>query len=140
MWDVFGDAARAPQVDRLDESKGSMTVQPNSQDPNSQWSDSSSMPAGCADLIAPVLYDLVLWGFTEENSFGQRVLRSDIQARLDGHDAADRELNDLEGNPLYVGYRCQACWEAAVTLVTYGQHLCAWNDGPVGALPHRSHR
>lgn len=117
-----------------------MTVKPNSEDPNStQQSDSSSTRSECGDLVSPVLYDLVLWGFVEENSFGQRVLRSDIQARLDGHDAAERELNDLEGNPLYVGYRCQACWEAAVTLVTYGQHLCAWDPRPVGAVPHRPH-
>ena len=129
-----------PRVSQRDESQCSMTVESNSQDARStEGPDPSSRRGGCADLISPVLYDLVLWGFTEENSFGQRVLRRDIQARLNAHEAAERELNELEGNPLYVGYRCQACWEAAVTLVTYGQHLCAWGTRPVGALPDRPH-
>jgi hypothetical protein len=80
-------------------------------------------------MVGPLLYDLVMWGFAEENCFGQRILRPDIQARLDGYDAAERELNEAEGSPMYVGYRCQACWEAAVTLVTYGQHLCEGTPG-----------
>jgi hypothetical protein len=114
--------------------------QPNSSDPfpsaRPEWPISAQ--GGAGDLISPVLYDLVMWGFTEQNSLGERVLRSDIQDRLDGDGDAQRRLNDLEGNPLYVGYRCQACWEAAVTLVTYGHHLCAWDARPLGAPPHRS--
>jgi hypothetical protein len=98
----------------------------------------SATRGGGADLISPVLYDLVMWGFAEQNSLGQRVLRRDIQARLDGSDYREGELNGLEENPLYVGYRCQACWEAAVTLVTYGQHLCAWDARTVAALPRQS--
>jgi hypothetical protein len=81
----------------------------------------------CApDLTSPILYDLVMWGFVETNGSGQRVLRSDIQARLDGHDLSEQEMADFEGAPLYVGFRCQPCWEAAVTLLAYGHHLCAW--------------
>ena len=116
-----------------------MTVESNPQDPTPCRQSDSSHPAqgGNDDLISPVLYDVVMWGFAERNCFGQRVLRRDIQARLDGRDLTERELNDLEGTPLYVGYRCQACWEAAVTLVTYGQHLCAGGARPVGALPHQ---
>ena len=116
-----------------------MTLEMNPQDPAPcRWSDSPHpRRVGSADLISPVLYDVVMWGFAERNCFGQRVLRRDIQARLDGHDLTECELNELEGTPLYVGYRCQACWEAAVTLVTYGQHLCAGGAQPVGALPHQ---
>ena len=116
-----------------------MTLEMNPQDPTPcRWSDSPHPSrGGSADLISPVLYDVVMWGFAERNCFGQRVLRRDIQARLDGHDLTECELNELEGTPLYVGYRCQACWEAAVTLVTYGQHLCAGGAQPVGALPHQ---
>lgn len=93
-----------------------------------------------ADLIPADLYGLVMWGFAEQNSLGQRVLRRDIQARLDGSDDMEGQLNDLEGNPLYVGYRCQACWEAAVTVVIYGQHLCAWDTRTIGVLPRQSIR
>ena len=82
-------------------------------------------PSEGGDLISPVMYELVMWGFAERNSDGQRLLRRDIQARLDGDGEGIRALSQAEGDPLYVGYRCQACWEAAVTLVTYGQHLCA---------------
>jgi hypothetical protein len=117
-----------------------MTAQHNLHDRNATLeSDPLSTQQQCADLISPALYDLVMWGFTEKNALGERVLRSDIQARLDGLNGAERELNDLEGNPLYVGYRCQACWEAAVTLVTYGQHLCALDARPVDARPPRTH-
>ena len=109
-----------------------MTLKANSQDTSSPALDPAS---DNPDLISPVLYDLVMWGFAEMNNLGQRVLRGDIQARLDGHGAAKQELPCPEGNPLYVGFCCQACWEAAVTLVTYGQHLCA---RPAGSLPcHR---
>jgi hypothetical protein len=89
-----------------------------------------------ADLMSPVLYDLVMWGFAETNDAGQRVLRSDIQARLDGHGLTEQELEGFEGPPLYVGFRCQPCWEAAVTLLTYGQHLCAWRARPVDPPPY----
>lgn len=116
-----------------------MTAEMNPQDPAPcRWPDSPH-PAqgGSADLISPVLYDVVMWGFAERNCFGQRVLRRDIQARLDGHDLAEGESSEVESTPLYVGYRCQACWEAAVTLVTYGQHLCAGDARAVGALPYQ---
>ena len=115
-----------------------MTGEPNPQDPSVSRGADSPQPAqsGSADLISPVLYDLVMWGFAERNCSGQRVLRRDIQARLDGHVLTEQELDDFEGTPLYVGFRCQACWEAAVTLLTYGQHLCARAASPVGALPH----
>lgn len=111
----------------------------NRENPNpAEGSDpSSGRRGGGADMISPVLYDLVMWGFVEKNSLGQRILRRDIQARLDGNDETAGELNGLEGKPLYVGYRCQACWEAAVTLVTYGQHLCAWDARTVAALPRQ---
>ena len=83
----------------------------------------------CApQLISPVLYDLVMWGFAETNASGQRVLRRDIQARLDGQEMTELELAEFEGAPLYVGFRCQPCWEAAVTLIAYGHHLCAWDS------------
>lgn len=115
-----------------------MTVEVDPQDPAPRrWSDSSHHPDSSAELISPVLYDVVLWGFSERNCFGQRILRRDIQARLDGDDVTERELNEVEGTPLYVGFRCQACWEAAVTLVTYGQHLCAGGARPMGVLPHQ---
>jgi len=116
-----------------------MSEYANWRDPNpAEGSDpSSGRRGGGADMISPVLYDLVMWGFAEQNSLGQRVLRGDIQARLDGSDDTGGELNGLEENPLYVGYRCQACWEAAVTLVTYGQHLCAWDTRTVAALPRQ---
>lgn len=110
-----------------------MTVESNPQDRTPCRRSDSPHPAqgGGDDLISPVLYDVVMWGFAERNCFGQRVLRSDIQARLD---LTEREPNDVEGTPLYVGYRCQACWEVAVSHLTYGQHLCAGSARPVGAL------
>ncbi len=77
-----------------------------------------------ADLLSPHLYDLVVWGFTERNNSGQWVLRRDIQDRLDGHVVGDHGAPESEESPLYVGFRCQPCWEAAVTLVAYSRHLC----------------
>jgi hypothetical protein len=129
----------------LDERSAAMTTEPNSEDPVGACQAGATFRpsdpplvarAEISDLISPVLYDLVMWGFAEENSSGQRVLRSDIQARLDGHDLTERELQNVEATPLYVGYRCQTCWEAAVTLVAYGQHLCAWNARPA-STPRR---
>jgi hypothetical protein len=79
---------------------------------------------GKSDVLSPALYDLVMWGFVEENASGERVLRHDIQARLDGEGGIERDREDAVGKPLYVGYRCEACWEAAVNLIAYGQHLC----------------
>ena len=79
----------------------------------------------------PNLYDLVVWGFTERNSSGEWILRRDIQGRLDGHAVDDHGEAESEGDPLYVGFRCQPCWEAAVTLVAYGRHLCP-RDGTGG--------
>ena len=115
-----------------------MSLEMNPQEPAPcRWSQSTHPQSWNAELISPVLYDVVLWGFSERNCFGQRVLRSDIQARFDGGPMTEQELNQVEGTPLYVGFRCQACWEAAVTLVTYGQHLCAGGAQPVGALPHQ---
>ena len=81
----------------------------------------AGLPVG---LLSPHLYDLVVWGFTERNALGEWVLRKDIQRRLDGHPVDDREGADSEGSPLYVGFRCQPCWESAVSLVAYGRHLC----------------
>jgi hypothetical protein len=52
-----------------------------------------------ADLMSPVLYDIVMWGFAEINACGQRVLRRDIQARLDDHQLTEQELDDFEGSP-----------------------------------------
>jgi hypothetical protein len=123
---------------RLHESELFMTPEPNLQESTSCRRSVSPHPQHSAgsDLVSPVLYDLVLWGFTERNCSGQRVLRQDIQARLDGLPSTEGESDDIEPTPLYVGYRCQACWEAAVTLVTYGQHLCAWNDRLLGT-PHQ---
>jgi hypothetical protein len=88
------------------------------------------------DLLSPVLYDLVMWGFAETNESGQRVLRSDIQARLDGHELSQQEIVESEEAPLYVGFRCQPCWEAAVTLVAYGHHLCAWGGRSIDSPPN----
>jgi len=81
----------------------------------------AGLPVG---LLSPHLYDLVVWGFTERNASGEWILRRDIQDRLDGHAVDDRGAADSEGAPLYVGFRCQPCWESAVTLVAYGRHLC----------------
>ncbi len=77
-----------------------------------------------ADLLSPHLYDLVVWGFTERNALGEWVLRRDIQSRLDKHPVGDHGDFGSEESPLYVGFRCQSCWEAAVRLVAYGHHLC----------------
>jgi hypothetical protein len=117
----------------MNESKVPITEEPDTHhmhgcrttDPN------ASIEVESGELISPVLYDLVLWGFTERDRHGQRILRRDIQARLDDRELTERELEDFEGNPLYVGFRCQACWEAAVTLLTYGHHLCARDTRPV---------
>lgn len=117
----------------MNESKVPITEEPDTQqmhgcrttDPN------ASIEVESGELISPVLYDLVLWGFTERDRHGQRILRRDIQARLDDRKLTERELEDFEGNPLYVGFRCQACWEAAVILLTYGHHLCARDTRPV---------
>ncbi len=49
--------------------------------------------------------------------------------------ASHRQLSAREGVPLYVGY----CWEAAMTLVTYGDHPCTWDVVPVGEPRHESH-
>jgi hypothetical protein len=108
------------ESDQLDQTEASSSV-------NGPRAKQSS----AADLMSPVLYDLVMWGFAEINACGQRVLRRDIQARLDGHELTEQELDDFEGSPLYVGFRCQSCWEAAVTLLAYGHHLCAWHRRPV---------
>jgi hypothetical protein len=105
-----------------------MTLESNSEDQNPSCRSRLPTPGWSSDLISPVLYDLVMWGFAEKNASGERVLRRDIQARLDGEDDIEPEGDDSASTPLYVGYRCHACWEAAVTLVAYGQHLCTWSN------------
>ena len=88
-------------------------------------------PGSPSTCCLPHLYDLVVWGFTERNDSGQWVLRRDIQDRLDGHVVGDHGAAESEESPLYVGFRCQPCWEAAVTLVAYRRHLCP-RDGTDG--------
>jgi hypothetical protein len=103
-----------------------VTVEPISEDqcPSRRYSQPRPKRDRNSDPISPFLYELVMWGFAEENACGERVLRSDIQARLNGEDDFERGRDDPFGAPLYVGYSCQACWEAAVNLIAYGQHLC----------------
>ena len=113
-----------------------MTTHSNPVDPGASdvgvGKGASRPEQSCApDLMSPVLYDLVMWGFAETNGSGQRVLRSDIQARLGGHELSVQEMADFEGAPLYVGFRCQPCWDAAVTLLAYGHHLCARRGRPI---------
>jgi len=84
------------------------------------------------DLLSPELYELLVWGFTERNGSGEWVLRRDIQSSIDGSTASQTALDQQFGSPLFVGYRCQPCWEAAVTLVAYGRHLCPDHDQSIG--------
>jgi hypothetical protein len=107
-----------------------MTLEPNSEEDQSPF-PRCQLPTSLStssELISPVLYDLVMWGFAEQNSSGERILRRDIQARLNGEVDIEQKDGHPEDSPLYVGFRCQPCWEAAVTLVAYGQHLCAWSS------------
>ncbi len=92
-----------------------------------------------ADLLSPDLYELLVWGFTERNTHGQWVLRRDLQAHVDGTAERQRRRDDSYESPLYVGYRCQACWESAVVLVAYGRHICPDNASLLGEFQDLGH-
>jgi hypothetical protein len=113
-----------------------MTTHSNPVDPGASYAGVSlgisRTAESCApELMSPLLYDLVMWGFAETNGSGQRVLRRDIQVCLDRHELTEQEIADFEGTPLYVGFRCQPCWEAAVSHLAYGYHLCASRGQPM---------
>ena len=81
-------------------------------------------PKLTSDLLSPHLYDLVVWGFTERNALGEWVRASGHPEPVDKHPVGDHGDFGSEESPLYVGFRCQSCWEAAVRRVAYGDYLC----------------
>ena len=85
--------------DELDEGGGSMSAefQPSPQGPPLFERFTRSTSVESDELISPVLYDLILWGSAEQNSLGERVLRSDVQVRLDRDQEFHRRLNAREG-------------------------------------------
>lgn len=77
------------------------------------------------------LDDVLASSVARQGASGEWVLRPELQEWLERLTGVRHRRDDTEGSPLYVGYRCQACWEDAVALLAYGHHLCREGSPPV---------
>ena len=75
-------------------------------------------------LVPSFLDDMLASSVAQRSASGEWMLRPELQEWLERQAGVRHGRNDTEGSPLYVGYRCQACWEDAVSLLVYGHHLC----------------
>ncbi|HMD47416.1 MAG TPA: hypothetical protein VKG43_14720 [Acidimicrobiales bacterium] len=92
-----------------------------------------------AGLTSSLFAEVIAWAFAERNAAGDWVLRDELRARLDtgpGHVPPD---GSGAASLLYLGYRCQACWESALSLEAYGTHLCGANGRAAGIPGGGSH-